>query len=136
MDILERLKLRTGESDEELLSDLIETAKNAILARRFPFQEWPTRDVTQTVSHTVTSTDDVTGDVTTETVENTVTTTETYVEPRYEDLQFRIALDLYNRIGGEGQTRSVEGGITREWDASWISAQLLHEVTPFAGVVK
>ena len=113
MTILERLKLRTGETDEELLSDLIETAKNAILSRRFPFQEWPTREVSV----------------------NGETVTETYVEPRYEDLQVWIALDLYNRIGGEGQTRSVENGITREWDASWISAQLLHEVTPYAGVI-
>ena len=135
MTILERLQLRTGEEDVNLLNDLIETAKNAILSRRFPFGDWPTREVTQTVSHTVTTTDDETGETTTETVEQTVTTEETYVEDRYLDLQFRIALDLYNRIGGEGQTRSVENGITREWDASWISAQLLHEVTPYAGVV-
>ena len=136
MTILERLELRTGETDEALLNDLIETAKNAILSRRFPFQEWPTREVTQTVSHTVTTTDDGTGETTTETVENTVTTTETYVEPRYEDLQFRIALDLYNKQGAEGEKIHKENGIDRTFESSWISAQLLNEVTPYCGAVK
>ena len=136
MDILARLKLRTGETDEDLLNDMIETAKNAILSRRFPYQEWPTREVTQTVSHTVTTTDDITGDVIAETVEQTVTTSETYVEPRYEDLQFRIALDLYNKQGAEGEIGHNENGINRTFESSWISDQLLNEVVPLAGTVK
>lgn len=37
MDALKRLKARTGEADEALLADLLESAKAAILARRFPF---------------------------------------------------------------------------------------------------
>ena len=37
MENLERLKLRTNESDEELLQELLESAKHAILARRFPY---------------------------------------------------------------------------------------------------
>ena len=135
MTILERLQLRTGEEDVNLLNDLIETAKNAILSRRFPFGDWPTREVTQTVSHTVTTTDDETGEVSTETVEQTVTTEETYVEDRYLDLQFRIALDLYNKQGAEGEETHNENGISRKFESSWISAQLLHEVTPYAGVI-
>ena len=102
--IIERLQLRTGETDTDLLNDLVETAKNAILSRRYPFQEWPTENG------------------------------ETYVEARYADLQFRIALDLYNKIGAEGEDRHAENGITREYESSWISQQLLQEVIPFAGV--
>jgi len=100
MDILKRLKLRTGETDENLLNDLMETARNAILSRRFPYGDWPEE-----------------------------------VEPRYEDLQLRIALDLYNKQGAEGEKVHNENGISRTFESSWVSAQLLSEVTPYAGTV-
>lgn len=101
MTILERLTMRTGEADEALLSDCLDSARNAILARRFPFQEWPAE-----------------------------------VPEQYLDLQFRIALDLYNKIGGEGQLSHSENGISRTWESSWISKQLLEEVVPLVGVPK
>ena len=41
MDNLARLKLRTEEVDETVLQDCLESAKSAIMARRYPFQEWP-----------------------------------------------------------------------------------------------
>jgi hypothetical protein len=104
MTIIERLQLRTGETDTALLADLAETAKNAILSRRFPYGNWPTENG------------------------------ETYVEPRYVDLQFRIALDLYDKIGAEGELRHAENGITREYESSWVSGQLLREVIPWVGV--
>ena len=135
MDILNRLILRTGETDEALLNDLIEAAKNAILSRRFPFGDWPTREVSSTVSRTVTTVNEETGEEETETVEETVTTTETYVEDRYLDLQYKLALDLYNRMGAEGETVHKENGIDRTFDGSWMSVQLLQEVTPYCGVV-
>ena len=37
MGNLERLKSRTGEADEALLNDLLESAKAVILSRRYPF---------------------------------------------------------------------------------------------------
>lgn len=101
MDNLERLKKRTNEPDEALLEDLLESARAAILARRYPFQDWP----------------------------------ET-METRYKDLQFRIAMDLYAKIGAEGQTGHTENSISRQWESSWISAELLAEVTPMVGTVK
>lgn len=109
MDIIERLELRltdeNGAPDSEVLADCVETAKNAILSRRFPLQEWPTDDE----GHT-------------------------YVEDRYLDLQMRIAIDLYNKIGAEGEINHQENGIRREYESSWISKQLLDEVVPFVGV--
>lgn len=123
MDILRRLQLRLTDGDnvpdDDILEDCIETAKTAILSRRFPYGEWPTRDVTVT--------DETTGEETTE--------TETCVEDRYLDLQFRIAMDLYNKIGAEGETSHSENGISRQFESSWISEQLLSEVTPYCGVV-
>ena len=100
MTNIERLKLRTGEPDEAILTDCLESAKSAILARRFPFGE--------------------PGPI---------------LEARYTDLQFRIALDLYNKIGAEGQLGHSENGVSRSYESSWISKQLLAEVTPFVGVL-
>lgn len=37
MDVLERLSVRTGDTDYVLLYDLLESARAAILARRFPY---------------------------------------------------------------------------------------------------
>lgn len=98
MDALERLKLRTGETDTALLTDLLESAKAAILARRFPY-----------------------GDGT------------EALEPRYADLQYRIALDLYNKEGAEGELSHAENGVSRSYESSWVSKQLLNEVTPMCG---
>ena len=100
MDNLARLKLRTEEVDETVLQDCLESAKSAIMARRYPFQEWPGE-----------------------------------LESRYLDLQFRCALDLYNRIGAEGQLGHTENSISRTWESAWISESLLQEVTPLAGRV-
>lgn len=80
MENLERLKLRTNESDEELLQELLESAKHAILARRFPYGEYP----------------------------------ET-LEPRYSDLQVRIALAAYNKLGADYQTSQQ-----RKWCRPWM----------------
>ena len=100
MSNLERLKLRTGEPDESILNDCLESAKSAILARRYPFGQF------------------------------------SVLEERFVDLQFRIALDLYNKIGAEGQLTHSENGVSRTWESSWISKQLLMEVTPLVGVPK
>lgn len=100
MDNLERLRLRTGEPDEDVLLDCLESAKAAIMARRYPYGEWPDE-----------------------------------LEKRYLDLQFRCAMDLYNRIGAEGQLVHNENSINRTWESSWISESLLQEVTPVAKVV-
>lgn len=100
MDNLARLKLRTGEADEAILEDCLESARAAIMARRYPYQEWPDE-----------------------------------LESRYLDLQFRCAMDLYNKIGAENEIAHSENGISRSYESSWISESLLQEVTPIAKVV-
>lgn len=101
MDVLERLKLRTAEPDETILVDCLESAKSAIMSRRWPYQEWPEE-----------------------------------IEPQYVDLQYRIALDLYNKTGAEGEIVHSENGVSRSYESSWISEQLLREVVPMVGVLK
>lgn len=98
--LLHRLKLRTGEENDDVLVDCLDSAKSAILARRFPYGNYPDA-----------------------------------LESRYLNLQFRIALDLYNKIGAEGETAHTENGVTRSYESSWISEQLLQEVTPMVGVL-
>lgn len=101
MTQLERLKKRIPEEpDDGVLEDVLESAKNIILGRRYPYGEWPED-----------------------------------VEPRYQDLQIRIAMDMYNRIGAEGQISHSENGISRSWGEEWVSGQLLREIVPYAGVL-
>ena len=99
MDNLERLKLRTGEPDEAILEDCLESAKSAILARRYPYGEWPDE-----------------------------------LESRYLDLQFRCALAIYNKQGGEFETAHSENGVSRSFGSEGIPQELLLEVTPMAKV--
>ena len=134
MTNLERLKLRTGDPDEVVLLDCLESAKSAILARRFPYQPWPTQEV-EVVVPPVTGTDPETGDTIVVTPGRTETQMVTVLEPRYLDLQYRCAIDLYNRTGAEGQVSHSENGISRGWGAEWISQELLNEVVPMCGVV-
>ena len=99
MDNLARLKLRTGEPDEAILEDCLASAKSAILARRYPYGEWPDE-----------------------------------LESRYLDLQFRCALAIFNKQGGEFETAHSENGVSRSFGSEGIPQELLMEVTPMAKV--
>ncbi|MCM1167707.1 MAG: DNA-packaging protein [Lachnospiraceae bacterium] len=96
----ELLKLHLPTAEEQELLLLLETAKSAINARRYPF-----------------------GDVPDE------------LEKRYENLQIRIAVELFNKQGAEGETSHSENGISRGYSAAWISEELLSEITPKAGIL-
>lgn len=116
MTNLERMKLRVPEeTNEGVFLDCLECAKNAILARRFPYGDFPVKEVTNS--------------------DGTVSE-ETYLETRYLDLQYRVAMDLYNKAGAEGEISHTENGISRSYESSWISKQLLDEVVPKVGVMK
>lgn len=53
----------------------------------------------------------------------------------HQDLLYRCAVDLYNKTGAEGQLGHTENGVSRQYESSWISEQLLKEVTPLVGVL-
>lgn len=101
MTALERLQTQTGDNNSALLEELLESAKEIILSRRFPHSDWPDE-----------------------------------VEPRYRGLQIRIALDLYNKRGAEGELAHSENGISRTYTAGWVSRDLLDEIVPKCGVVQ
>lgn len=97
---LNRLKNRIDEDDNILLSELLESSKYIIMARRYPCSDFP------------------------EGLEN-----------RYKDLQIRIAVDLYNKLGAEGETEHSENGVSRSYGAENVSTDLLKEIVPKVGVL-
>lgn len=115
MTQMERLKRRIPEEpDDDVLEDVLESAKNVILSRRFPYGNWPTKTSMNEYGQ----------------LEET-----TVLELRYCDLQIRIAVDLYNKRGAEGEIGHTENGISRSYESSWVSQELLDEIVPMCGVV-
>jgi hypothetical protein len=54
----------------------------------------------------------------------------TDLESQYLTIQVRIAIELYNKRGAEGQVGHSENGIDRTYEVSDISPSLLNLVTP------
>ena len=59
----------------------------------------------------------------------------TELEPKFLDLQIRIAVEMYNKRGVEGQTSHSENGVSRGYSSASVSEELLREITPKVGVV-
>lgn len=115
MNTLAILKLRLPDIQDDISDDLLlsflESAKIAILTRRYPYQEFPS-------------------------IVKEDGTIEYSLEPRYLDLQIRMAIELVSKLGAEGQKSHSENGISRGWEnGAGISDSLLDEVIPKAGVL-
>ena len=59
----------------------------------------------------------------------------TEVPTRYEDVQLEIAVELYSKIGIEGQTSHSESGISRHYETGSVSSSLLSRIMPVVGSV-
>lgn len=59
----------------------------------------------------------------------------TTVEARFEHIQIQIALELFSKMGAEGQTGHSENGISRSYEAADISPSLLKRIVPICGSV-
>lgn len=57
-------------------------------------------------------------------------------EAQFLGLLIDMALDLYNKIGIEGQQTHSENGVSSSFESSWISGELLRQIPPLCGVVK
>lgn len=57
------------------------------------------------------------------------------IEPKYKDLQIRIAVEMFNKQGAEGETAHSENGVSRSYASASVSEDLLKEITPKVGVV-
>lgn len=52
------------------------------------------------------------------------------VETQYLTTQIKIAIELYNKRGAEGEISHVENGLQRTYEKSDISPSLLANITP------
>ena len=57
------------------------------------------------------------------------------VDVRYEHIQLQIAVELFSKMGAEGQTAHNENGINRTYEAADVSASLLKRIIPICGSV-
>ena len=57
------------------------------------------------------------------------------IESKYKDLQIRIAVEMFNKRGAEGEIAHSENGVSRSYASANVSEDLLREITPKAGVV-
>lgn len=57
------------------------------------------------------------------------------VPQAYEHIQIQIAVELYSKMGAEGQMSHSENGVSRSWEAADISPSLLRRIVPMVGSV-
>jgi hypothetical protein len=57
------------------------------------------------------------------------------LSPLHEQIQMRIAVELFSKMGAEGQTEHAENGITRKWEVGDVSPSLLRTIVPVCGSV-
>lgn len=58
------------------------------------------------------------------------------VPTAYEHIQLQIAVELFSKMGAEGQTAHGENGISRTYESADVSPSLLKRIVPVCGSVK
>lgn len=57
------------------------------------------------------------------------------VPAAYEHIQLQIAVELFSKMGAEGQTAHNENGVNRTYEAADVSPSLLRRIVPLIGSV-
>lgn len=57
------------------------------------------------------------------------------VPSAYEHVQLQIAVEMYSKMGAEGQVTHGENGISRSYEAADVSPSLLKRIVPVCGSV-
>lgn len=57
------------------------------------------------------------------------------LSPFQEQIQLRVAVELFTKMGAEGQVQHLEQGISRTWEAGDVSPSLLKQIIPVCGSV-
>lgn len=57
------------------------------------------------------------------------------LSPLHEQIQLRVALELFTKMGAEGQTMHMENGVSRTFEAGDVSPSLLKQIIPVCGSV-
>ena len=58
------------------------------------------------------------------------------VPAAYEHIQLQIAVELFSKMGAEGQTAHNENGINRTYESADVSPSLLKRIVPVCGSVR
>lgn len=58
------------------------------------------------------------------------------VPTAYEHIQMQIAVELFSKMGAEGQTAHGENGISRTYESADVSPSLLKRIVPVCGSVR
>ena len=58
------------------------------------------------------------------------------VPTQYEHVQLQIAVELFSKMGAEGQTSHSENGISRTYESAGVSQALLKRIVPICGSVR
>ena len=58
------------------------------------------------------------------------------VPTQYEHIQLQVALELFSKMGAEGQTAHSENGINRTYASADITPALLWRIVPIVGSVR
>lgn len=53
----------------------------------------------------------------------------------YEHIQLQIAVELFSKMGAEGQTAHGENGVSRTYESADVSPSLLKRIVPVCGSV-
>ena len=57
------------------------------------------------------------------------------VSSAYEHIQLQIAVELFSKMGAEGQVQHQENSVSRTYEAADVSPSLLKRIVPVAGSV-
>ena len=57
------------------------------------------------------------------------------VPAAYEHIQLQIAVELFSKMGADGQVQHRENGVDRVWEAADVSPSLLRRIVPLIGSV-
>jgi hypothetical protein len=108
MELRERVKtrLQIANADEDaLIDELVIGATDLFLSLRYPTTDYPVDEDGNAI-----------------------------IEQKYKSWIVRVAVEVQSKMGAEGQTGHLESGIHRLFNSGTVSKELLHEVTPIAGV--
>lgn len=54
------------------------------------------------------------------------------IEAKYLNIQIKIAVEIFNKLGAEGEISHSENGMARSYESADVSPSLLSMITPFA----
>ena len=57
------------------------------------------------------------------------------LSPFQEQIQIRVAVELFSKMGAEGQKAHSENGVSRTYEAADVSPSLLRQIVPVCGSV-